>query len=129
MENAKKRLLLIDANDDRRRTRVQLLASAGYTVEVRDDYLSAERLNHEEAFDLVILALHENTKEAIAYSDQLSRKAPLQPILLLTDLGVYVPAGTLDRSIEAGNPVELIRKLASMLAGSTYVRELPILIQ
>jgi AmiR/NasT family two-component response regulator len=129
MESAKKRLLLIDSNDDRRATRVHLLTGSGYSVDVRDDCLSAERLNHDGDFDLIILALHDNTRRAIAYSDQLTRNAPTQPILLLTDFGVYVPPGTLSGSIESGDPAALIRKLASMLAGSTYVRELPILIK
>jgi len=126
MDNAKKRLLLIDENDTRRASRIHLLTSAGYAVYVRDDYIEAERLDHERDFDVIVLALHGEAHRAIAYSDHLSRDTPRQPILLLTDYGVYVPKGTLSRSIESGDPDALIHELASMLSGSTYVRELPI---
>lgn len=47
MENAKKRLLLIDAVDARRATRVHLLNKCGFSVDVRNDYIEAERLDHE----------------------------------------------------------------------------------
>lgn len=129
MEKQKKRILLIDLNDIRRGSRVRLLTSAGYLVDLRDDYIAAERLDHEREFDLIILALHGNAQKAIEYSDHLSKNTPQQPILLLTDYGVYVPPGTLSPSIEAGDPAVLIGELASMLAGSTYVRELPIVIK
>lgn len=126
MNQSTKRLLLIDTDDLRRKSRVELLSRSGYSVDVRNDHLSAERLNDEKDYDVVILALHGNPEKAIAYSDQLSRDTPALPILLLTDYGVYVPPGTLNRSIEAGDPAALMKALASMLAGSTHVRELPI---
>jgi hypothetical protein len=125
MVDAKKRLLLIDSDDSRRKTRVQLLTGSGYTVDLRNDYIVAELLDHEGFFDLIVLALDGHPDKAIAYSDQLSRAKPL-PILLLTDFGVYVPPSTLGRSVESGDPAALIREIASMLAGSTHVRELPI---
>jgi FixJ family two-component response regulator len=125
MENEKK-ILLIDSDDARRKTRVHLLTGSGYTVDLRNDYISAEHLDHEGGFDLIILALNGNTQKAIEYSDQLNRRKPRLPILLLTDFGVYVPPGILSQSIEAGDPAALIREIASMLEGSTHVRELPI---
>ena len=103
-----------------------MLTGSGYTVDLRNDYISAERLDHEGSFDLVILALNGNTQKAIEYSDQLNRRKSRLPILLLTDFGVYVPPGTLSQSVEAGDPAALIREIASMLEGSTHVRELPI---
>lgn len=124
-----KRLLLIDSNDDRRGTRVHLLTNVGYAVEVREDYVEAGRLNHEGDFDLVVIALHGNPEKTIEYSDHLSQRAPRLPVLLLTDYGVYVPPGTLSRSLEAGDPAALIGELAAMLSGSTYIRELPIAIK
>jgi hypothetical protein len=125
MEN-KKKILLIDLDDTRRATRIRLLTSSGYDVDLRDDYIAAERLDHEGHFDLIILALHGHPEKAIAYSDHLSRAKPRLPILLLTDAGVYVPPGTLSGSIETGDPAELIREIVSKLEGSTHVRELPI---
>jgi DNA-binding NtrC family response regulator len=125
MANQKK-ILLIDMNDTRRETRVQLLTHAGYTVDVRRDHIEAERLDHEGQFDLVIVTLHGDPKRAAQYSDRLSEAKPRLPVLLLTDSGVYVPAGTRNRSVETGDPAALIQEVASMLAGSIYVRELPI---
>jgi AmiR/NasT family two-component response regulator len=125
MANAK-RILLIDLDDSRRATRVQLLTATGYEVDVREDYVEAERLNHEGAFDLVIVSLHGDPDKAAHYSDVLCRAKPRLPILLLTDAGVFVPPGTLSRSVETGNPADLIQEIAGMLSGSTYVSELPI---
>jgi hypothetical protein len=123
-----KKLLLIDLDDGRRTSRTHLLTSAGYTVDLRDDYMDAERLDHEGFFDLIILALHGHPDKALAYSDQLSRAKPRLPILLLTDSGVYVPPGTLGHSVETGNPAALMKEIASMLEGSTHIRELPIVV-
>jgi DNA-binding NarL/FixJ family response regulator len=125
LENARGKLLLIDLDDARRASRVHLLTASGFAVNVRNDYIAAERLDHEGEFDLVILALHGHPENATDYSNQLARSKPTLPILLLTDSGVYVPRGTLSESIEAGDPGGLIREIASMLAGSTHVRELP----
>jgi DNA-binding NarL/FixJ family response regulator len=123
-----KKILLVDLDDLRRQSRVRLLNMAGYEVEVRDDAIAAERLDHEGAFDLIIIALHGHPEKAIEYSDHLAVAQPLLPILLLTDWGVYVPPGTLSETIETGNPGHLIQEIALRLAGSTHVRELPILV-
>jgi hypothetical protein len=123
-----KKILLIDADDIRRDSRVRLLTRLGYTVDLRDDYVSAERLDHEGFFDLIILALHGQPEKALAYSNQLSRAKPRLPILLLVDSGVYVPPGTLNPSIEAGNPAALVHEIAFLIAGSTHIRNLPILV-
>ena len=58
---ARKRILLIDADDTRRNTRVAMLTGAGYEVEVRADHIIAENLAFESSFDLVILALVSHT--------------------------------------------------------------------
>ena len=121
----KKRILLVDLDDSRRASRLQLLTHAGYVVDVRADHIEAERLDHEGEFDLVIVALHGNPQKAATYSDDLSRAKRRLPILLLTDSGVYVPKDTLSRNVEAGSPAALMREVVSMLAGSTHVRELP----
>jgi hypothetical protein len=110
----------------RRDSRVKLLVGVGYDVDVRDDYIAAERFGDEGSYDLIVLALHGYPEKAIAYSDQLKRNSPRLPVLLLTDFGVFVPAGTLSRSIESGSPYELIEQIATMLAGATHVRELPV---
>jgi DNA-binding NtrC family response regulator len=121
-----KKLLLIDSDNMRRDSRVKLLVGVGYDVDVRDDYIAAERFGDEGSYDLIVLALHGYPEKAIAYSDQLKRNSPRLPVLLLTDFGVFVPAGTLSRSIESGSPYELIEQIATMLAGATHVRELPV---
>jgi hypothetical protein len=117
-----KRILLIDEDDDRRMTRVTLLQHAGYFVEVRRDIKAAQGLEDEGTFDLVIVALRLDPKRTTAYSNELASHYPGLPILLLTDHGVFAPAGTLGTTLEAGHPIELMSRLASMLAGSSYVR-------
>jgi DNA-binding NtrC family response regulator len=124
MNTDTKHLLLIDLDDARRRTRIQLLEHAGYHVETRNNYIAAERLDHEGRFDLVIVALHKDPETTAEYSDQLSRAKPKLPVLLLTDFGVVVPLGSLSSAVEAGYPAELMRKVAAMLAGSEHIREL-----
>jgi hypothetical protein len=74
---------------------------------------------------LVIVTLHGDPGRAAQYGDRLSKAKPRLPVLLLTDSGVYVPAGTRNPSVEAGDPAALIQEVASMLAASIYVRELP----
>ena len=122
-----KKILLVDYDDTRRKTRVRMLKAAGYDVELRADHEVAEFLDHEDAFDLLILTIHrKKLEEAAAYSERLRKKKPTLPILLLLDTGVFVPRGTLSQSIEADSPVEMMREIAEMLAGSTHIRELHI---
>ena|SRR5579884_2006437 len=121
----KKRILLVDRDDSRRETRVMLLVSAGYEVEVSASWAIAEGADHEGRFDLVILSLHYGgPQEALDYSDKVAKENPTLPVLLLMDTGVFVPRDTLSRSIETGLPVEMLQTIAEMLAGSRHIREL-----
>ena len=120
----KQKILLIDLHDSRRESRVMLLDSAGYDVETRNNCIIAERLDHEGRFDIVVIAMTDRPSQAADYSDQLSRVKPKLPILLITDAGVFVPRGTMSEYIEAGHPFELLKKLTTMLANSSHVREL-----
>jgi DNA-binding NtrC family response regulator len=120
----KKRVLLVDLDDSRRSTRVALLANRGYEVDVRADYLAAEELGGESTYDLLIVALHKGPKDAAVYADRVAQKTPSLPVLLLTDMGVYVPAGILSRHIGTGDPAALLRQVAVMLTGSDKVKEL-----
>src|ERR1700678_360636 len=117
-----KRILLIDEDDDRRMTRVALLRQAGYSVEVTRDFKAAKGVEDEGTFDLVIVALRVEPEKTTAYSNELAGYHPGLPILLLTDHEVFAPAGTLGTALEAGQPTELMSQLASMLAGSSYIR-------
>lgn len=118
-------IMFIDVDDERRSTRIKLLERAGYEVTVRSAYIEADRLGDEASFDLIVLALHHGPDGAVSYSDRLSRNNPGLPILLLSDQGLYVPRGTLSKNLEAGSPIELIREIAAMLAGSTHIKEIP----
>jgi hypothetical protein len=122
-----KKVLLIDLEDIRRGTRVRMLTKAGYDVQLRIDHVDAEWLDHEGHFDLVILSLH-RTKldDAAAYSERLRERRPKLPVLLLLDVGVFVPRGTLSRSMDTGFPVEFMQEIASMLAGSAHIREVDV---
>ena len=120
----RKRILLIDLDDPRRVTRVEVLQHAGFDVEVRKDPEIAEILDHEEEFDLVLLTLHhERLRHAAEYSDRLAKRWPDLPILLLADLNVYAPRETISRSIETDGPQRLLSEIAQMLAGSTHIRD------
>jgi DNA-binding NtrC family response regulator len=120
------RVLLIDRDDTRRRSRVMLLMEAGYEVEVRAEHVMAEDLGGEARFDLVILAMHHRLEDAAAYSERLRRANPGLPILLLIDYGVLVPQGTLSRTLESGDPFGLLRGIKEMLAASAHVRQLDV---
>jgi response regulator RpfG family c-di-GMP phosphodiesterase len=124
VQNTAQKILLIDLDDIRRQSRVQMLESVGYKVETRANYMAAELLDHEDQFDLIIVTLHSHPEDTAKYSDQLSRAEPKLPILLLTDAGVFVPKGTLSQSIGAGSATQLIQKVSTMLVGSTHIREL-----
>lgn len=102
-----------------------MLARAGYQVAVSDDHLAAESASVEPSFDLVLLALHKKgLADAAAYSERLREANPTLPILLLLDIGVFVPRGTLSQSLETGLPVEMMERIAEMLTGSAHIREL-----
>jgi AmiR/NasT family two-component response regulator len=116
------RILLVDLDDYRRGTRVRLLESAGYDVDVRSDYIEAERLDHESEHDLIIVALHRDPSEAAAYTDGLTKRTPTLPILLLADYNIYPPRGTISRTIETGSPAALLMEVAEMLSESAHVR-------
>jgi len=119
-----KRVLLVDLNDTRRKTRVRILKQAGYDVDLRLSHIDAESLGNEGHFDLVILPLHAvKLEEASAYSERLRKRIPTLPIRLLTDYGVFVPRGTLSASVETGNAAEMLREIASMIAES-HIREI-----
>jgi AmiR/NasT family two-component response regulator len=125
LSQPKKKILLIDLDDMRRRTRVAMLAKAGYDTDVHLDDIAVRGPKSEATFDLVIISLHQDKLDrAAAYSEWLRKANPDLPILLLMDAGVFVPHGTLSRSIETGFPFEMMRHIAEMLAGSAHIREL-----
>jgi hypothetical protein len=122
-----KKILLIDLEDTRRNTRIRMLTQAGHQVQLRIDHVDAEWLDHEGHFDLVILSLHRTRlDDAAAYSERLRGRKPTLPVLLLLDVGVFVPRGTLSPSMDTGFPVEFMREIASMLAGSSHIREVDV---
>jgi response regulator RpfG family c-di-GMP phosphodiesterase len=113
----RRKVLLVDRNDSRRDARQRLLADAGYEVETSEDYFQEKGSEKAGPFDLVIVALHrEDLNDAAAYSERLRQSTPPVPILLLTDVGVFVPRYALSHCIHAGHPVELLAEIAEMLA-------------
>lgn len=119
MKKNGKKILLIDTPDLRRQTRINILANAGYRVEVRDGYLAAKALGDENEFDIVVLSLADHPEKALEYSDQMSKANPSLPILLLADVGVFIPRGTMNRSLSSGNPAALVETLACISTGNT----------
>ena len=121
---ARNRVLLVDDDNVRRETRVRLLEAEGYQVQTRTDHVAAEREDHEGHFDLLIIALHaKKLEDAAAYSERIRKNNPTLPILLLTDYGVYAPRSAKSEKVETGAPDELMEKVASMIAGSTHIRQ------
>ena len=115
----------MDSNDLRRDTHVRMLTGVGYEVECSDSCEVSELLGHEAEFDLLILVLHQKKlDEAAAYSERLRYKKPTLPILLLLDVGVFVPRGTLSETMQTGFPAEMMVQIAEKLAGSRHIREL-----
>ena len=119
------KILLVDFDDARRETRVRILETRGYQVTLRNDYVASEALDHEDSFDLMIMALHrKDLKKSIAYTNRLHRAKPHLPILLLTDAGVYAPKGTLSKSVETDGYAALLKSIAEMFEASSHIREL-----
>src|SRR5690349_17139963 len=71
---ARKRILLVDVNDPRAKTRVKMLVGAGYEVEVREDDRVSELLAHEDSFDLILLSLHRKRRKTHAPTATASRR-------------------------------------------------------
>jgi hypothetical protein len=103
MSDSEKHVLLIDLDDSRGYSRVRLLESAGYGITVHNDHGITKRLANEDRFDSIVLTLHAVPQAAATFSDRLTKSFPCLPILLLTDVGVYVPKWTLSRSMESGS--------------------------
>jgi DNA-binding NtrC family response regulator len=120
-----KHILLIDHNDSRRATRVLMLQEAGYEVVTADSYQAVEGHIREATFDLVIVETDEIKKAVIAYAEPLRGLQPDLPILVLSDLGLFLPKQVLLARFAAGNPspMEVITKIAAMLLESTHRRE------
>lgn len=85
MDSQAKKILLIDLEDSRRASRVLLLEQAGYQVFLRTDRKTAELSNIETGYDLVLIALHDDAKPALAYAEVLAKHSPDLPILLLSE--------------------------------------------
>lgn len=119
-----KRILLIDRHDLRRDSRVRLLQHEGYEVVSADQVGDVEGHIRENAFDLVIVAVTVDGvgREAVAYSKRLRAIHPKLPILALSDNGLYLPKESLLTVLQAGQPVELVTRVASMLLESTSRR-------
>lgn len=99
-----KRFLLIDANDLRRATRVMLLQSAGYEVATADRFEEVEGQIREACFDLVVAQTGNVGEAVMAYGERLRAANPQLPILLLSDLGLFLPKNVLLSSFAAGGP-------------------------
>lgn len=119
-----KKILLIDLDDTRRATRVQLLESEGYIGDIRDDHVAAAKAANENDYDLVVLALAVDASLASAYAARLQAASPTLPLLILTDAGVYAPSGM--QSNDGHDPREFLARVAELLLGSKHVRILPL---
>ena len=115
------KILVIDLDQMRRESRVRQLANAGYDVNSSDSLDCAECPSNPGTYDLMVCSFHQHPEEAATYVDSLRVSNPQQPILLLTDYGVFVPRGCLTDSPPCG---PLVKEIAGMLTGSSDVEEL-----
>lgn len=114
----------MDLEDTRRGTRERLLLNAGYQVEIRSSHEMSQQLDHEASFDLVLLAVRRgNRNQAQSYLEMLTQQRPQLPVLMLTDLGVFLPRERMGKGIESGNPAALLSEIARLLTGSTHIPE------
>jgi len=120
-----KRILLIDHDDPRRATRVLLLQREGYEVVTADRFEAFEGHLREQAFDLIVVETDDIKQAVIAYGQRLKTISARLPILLLSDLGLFLPKNSLLAHFATGHPspVEVMTKIAELLLESTYQRE------
>jgi hypothetical protein len=111
------KILLLDQDEGRWESRSKQLANAGYDVTARKAHEYPGNLG---TFDLMVCAFHENPEDAAVYVDALQVSNPQQPILLLTDYGVFVPKGCLE---DTPHCAPLIKEIAGVLTGNSDVRE------
>jgi hypothetical protein len=110
------RILLVEKEHLRRQTRIALLKTAGYEVEVLDLH-QIHQIGNESRFDLIMFALETlDSSVYLEYRTQVSKMAPLVPFLLVADNGAYAPAESFDRVISAGNPSKILGEVAGILA-------------
>jgi len=115
------KILVIDLDQLRRESRVKQLANAGYDVDSSDSHDCAECPSNLGTYDLMVVSFHQHPEEATAYVDALRVSNPQQPILLLTDYGVFVPHGCLNETPHCG---PIAKEIAGVLTGSSDVEEL-----
>ena len=118
------RILLIDKNDPRRRTRVMLLEGEGYEVVTANRFQDIEGTLTESSFDLVILEVEDIEKASIAYGKRLKAAVPKLPILVLSSNGLYLPKESVLNSFHGAHPTppEVMAKIAALLMRSTQER-------
>jgi hypothetical protein len=112
------KILLLDQDEGRRESRSKQLANAGYDVTARKAH---EYPGNPGTFDLMVCVFHENPEDVPTYVDTLRVSNPQQPILLLTDYGVFVPQGCLE---DTPHCAPLVKEIARVLTGNSDVREL-----
>lgn len=72
----------------------------------------------------MVLALMVSTSLTAAYAARLHAASPTLPLLILTDAGVYAPAGM--EWDDGRDPKELLARVAELLVGSSHIRILPL---
>ena len=115
------KILVIDLDQMRRESRVKQLANAGYVVDALDFHDCQEYTSNPGIYDLMVCSFHQHPEEATEYVDALRVNNPQQPILLLTDYGVFVPHGCLNETPQCA---PLVKEIAGVLTGSSDVEEL-----
>lgn len=86
----KLRILLLDANAERRALRKRVMALRGAEVIVAGDLAEAASVWHRERYDMVLIDIRQDHHGCIAWRDEIKKEAPQQFVAFLVGGPGYV---------------------------------------
>ena len=89
-KNDQRRVLLIDRDSIKKNLRAAALRNCEVEVHTASDAADAGRLWRAHAYDLVLIAAHENSDEATSLCSELKKSRPKQRIALLVGAPQYI---------------------------------------
>ena len=106
-----KNVLIIDDNEAMQKLRARVLRSRGVQVHTAKSVTEAELLWMPDLFDLVLLDMHQKSKEAVAFWRRIRDQDPGQRISFLVDPPTYLSSTCADevigRALDHAKPLEV----------------------
>jgi hypothetical protein len=87
---AKLRILLMDANTERRALRKRIMALRGAEVVAAGDLEEAASVWHRDRYDMVLIDIRQNHGGCMAWRDEIKKEAPQQFVAFLVGKPGYV---------------------------------------